>query len=181
MSRIATFAVLTVTSLSALSCTGRPQQPQQQNPAEEPTGECSLVWREPTPSEAEAKVVAPFSLTAQDGTGLELISVKSRAVVEDPLAFTELRLTFHNPQARQIEGNFEITLPPGAAISRFAMRQGDRWQEGEVVERWFRCVGHQAALPIWETDAMRSVSSATVASNAASVPMVTGSVTAPFR
>jgi hypothetical protein len=75
MSRIATIAVLTVTSLSALSCTGRPQQPQQQDPREEPTGECSLVWREPTPAEAEAKVVAPFSLTAQDGTGLELMSL----------------------------------------------------------------------------------------------------------
>ena len=134
MSRIATIAVLTVTSLSALSCTGRPQQPQQQNPVEEPVGECSLVWREPTPAEAETKVVAPFSLTAQDGTGLELVSLTSRAVVEDPLAFTELKMVFRNPEDRQIEGRFEINLPTGAAISRFAMLIGDRWQEAEVVE-----------------------------------------------
>src|SRR5213076_146672 len=32
-------------------------------------------------------------------------------------------------------GRFQITLPPGAAISRFAMRQGDAFREGEVVER----------------------------------------------
>ena len=134
MSRIATIAVLTVTSLSALSCTGRPQQPLQQNPVEEPVGECSLVWREPTPAEAETKVVAPFSLTAQDGTGLELVSLTSRAVVEDPLAFTELKMVFRNPEDRQIEGRFEINLPTGAAISRFAMLIGDRWQEAEVVE-----------------------------------------------
>ena len=134
MSRIATFAVLTVTSLSALSCTGRPQQPLPDQAHEEPVGECSLVWREPTEAEAEAKVVAPFSLTAQDGTGLELVSLTSRAVVEDPLAFTELKMVFRNPQDRVIEGRFEVNLPTGAAISRFAMLIGDRWQEAEVVE-----------------------------------------------
>src|SRR6185295_15262858 len=76
----------------------------------------------------------PVSLTASDGTGLKIASLDARAVVEDPLAFTELRLVFRNPQPRQIEGQFEITLPDGAAISRFAMRQASGWQEGEVVE-----------------------------------------------
>ncbi|MBI3185640.1 MAG: hypothetical protein HYZ28_26170 [Myxococcales bacterium] len=78
---------------------------------------------------------APISLTASDGTGLKLVRLVARGVVQDPLAFTELRLTFENPEARQIEGQFRITLPPGAAISRFAMRLGEHWQEGEVVER----------------------------------------------
>jgi hypothetical protein len=133
MSRIVPIAVaLTIASLSALSCTARPQQ--RPDPVSEPTGECTLQWREPSPAEAESKVVAPFSLTAQDGTGLELISLTSRAVVEDPLAFTELKMVFRNPEDRQIEGRFEINLPPGAAISRFAMLIGDRWQEAEVVE-----------------------------------------------
>src|SRR5947209_7212115 len=50
----------------------------------------------------------PLSLTASDGTGQRIVSLKARAVVEDPLAFTELQLTFHNPQPRQIEGHFEI-------------------------------------------------------------------------
>ncbi len=77
---------------------------------------------------------APLSLTSSDGTGLRVVSLQARAVVEDPLAFTELRLVFQNPQPRQIEGQFAITLPQGATISRFAMRQGDVWQEGEVVE-----------------------------------------------
>jgi len=80
------------------------------------------------------QIVSPFSLTASDGTGLEIIGVEARAVVEDPLAFTELKLTFRNPEDRQIEGRFEINLPSGAAISRFAMKIGDRWQESEVVE-----------------------------------------------
>ncbi|MGB1274284.1 MAG: TonB family protein, partial [Nannocystaceae bacterium] len=61
--------------------------------------------------------------------------LKARAVVEEPLAFTELHLTFENPSDRVIEGRFQIEMPPGAAISRFAMKIGNRWQEGEVVER----------------------------------------------
>jgi tetratricopeptide (TPR) repeat protein len=76
----------------------------------------------------------PVSLTASDGTGLQIVSFKANAVVEDPLAFTELHLTFKNPEARVLEGQFEITLPPSAAVSRFAMKQAWGWQEGEVVE-----------------------------------------------
>jgi hypothetical protein len=91
----------------------------------------SLQWREPTDS---GDVVAPFSLTSSEGIGLELLSLRSRAVVADPLAFTELHMVFQNPQDRQIEGRFEISLPPGAAISRFAMKIDGDWQEAEVVE-----------------------------------------------
>ncbi|HEU4535663.1 MAG TPA: VIT domain-containing protein, partial [Polyangiaceae bacterium] len=78
---------------------------------------------------------SPFALTASDGTGLRLVSLRARAVVDDPLALTELRLTFDNPESRQLEGTFRITLPPGAAVSRFAMKVNERWQEGEVVEK----------------------------------------------
>jgi hypothetical protein len=56
-------------------------------------------------------------------------------MVEGPLAFTELHLTFENPEDRVLEGRFEITLPEKAAISRFAMKIGDSWQEAEMVER----------------------------------------------
>jgi hypothetical protein len=77
----------------------------------------------------------PMTLTASDGTGLTLVQLTARAVVEDPLAFTELHLIFENPRDRVIEGNFSITLPPGATVSRFAMKLQDIWQEGEVVEK----------------------------------------------
>ena len=52
----------------------------------------------------------PLSLTASDGAGLRLVKFEARGVVEDPLAFTERHLTFHNTEARRIEGQFEITL-----------------------------------------------------------------------
>lgn len=77
---------------------------------------------------------SPFELTAADGTGLKLKLFQSKTVIEGPLAFTELRLTFLNPEDRVREGQFRITLPDGAAISRFAMRIDDQWQEAEVVE-----------------------------------------------
>ena len=124
---------LALGAASVLACTSRPggggETPVQGE-------ECSLEWRSPPAVEVVDKpqIVAPFSLTASDGTGLELVSVKARAVVEDPIAFTELHLVFRNPQDRQIEGRFEINLPTGAAISRFSMLIGDQWQEAEVVE-----------------------------------------------
>lgn len=77
----------------------------------------------------------PISLTASDGTGLRLVRLTGRAVIEEPLAFTELHLVFENPEDRTIEGNFSITLPDGAQISRFAMKLAEHWQEGEVVEK----------------------------------------------
>src|SRR5262245_42663051 len=94
----------------------------------------SQVFALPEKGLAPPRLPPPLSLTNSEGVGLQLISLQARAVVEDPLALTELHLTFHNPEARQIEGRFEITLPPGAAVSRFAMRQSTGWQEGEVVE-----------------------------------------------
>src|SRR5690349_4048242 len=77
----------------------------------------------------------PIRLTASDGTGLRLTSVKATGAIEDPLALTELHLVFENPEPRVLEGTFAITLPQGASLSRFAMKVGDKWQEGEVVEK----------------------------------------------
>lgn len=76
-----------------------------------------------------------LSLTAADGSGLELHQFKARVVLEGFLAFTELEMVFYNPENRQREGRFQIILPDNAAISRFAMKIGDRLQEGEIVEK----------------------------------------------
>jgi tetratricopeptide (TPR) repeat protein len=83
----------------------------------------------------EAEPAAPIGLTASDGTGLALVALEANGVLEPPLAFTELHLTFDNPRNQTIEGRFRIALPPGAALSRFAMKIDGAWQEGEVVER----------------------------------------------
>lgn len=76
-----------------------------------------------------------IELTASDGTGLRLVELNARGAVQAPLAFTELHLTFENPEARILEGRFSIELPPGGSLSRFAMKIEGEWQEGEVVER----------------------------------------------
>jgi hypothetical protein len=81
------------------------------------------------------ELAPPWSLTASDGSGLQLTRVDARAVVEGPLAFTELHLYFHNPEARTREGTFSITLPERAAVSRFAMESDGRFLEAEVVEK----------------------------------------------
>jgi tetratricopeptide (TPR) repeat protein len=87
------------------------------------------------PRASDSEPAAPISLTASDGTGLALVALEANGVLEPPLAFTELHLTFESPRDQRIEGRFRITLPPGAALSRFAMKNDAGWQEGEVVER----------------------------------------------
>ncbi len=81
------------------------------------------------------EALAPIRLTATDGTGLDLKKLRVRTVVDGPLAFTELKMTFVNPRKREIEGRFEITLPDNASVARLAMKLGSRWQEAEVVAR----------------------------------------------
>ena len=66
---------------------------------------------------------APLSLTTADGTGLKLVDLHAQAMLEGPLAFTELHLTFENPEDRVLEGRFEITLPD--------------WNSGEYKECWY--------------------------------------------
>jgi len=75
-----------------------------------------------------------LALTASDGTGLRLAAMTAQAVVDGSVAFTELRLTFDNPESRTLEGRFKIALPAGASLQRFAMKIGNMWQESEVVE-----------------------------------------------
>jgi tetratricopeptide (TPR) repeat protein len=113
---------------------------------------CALVFSLSAAASARAQAgallaaPAPMSLTASDGAGLELVSLSAEAAIEDPLAFTELHLIFRNPENRVREGQFRITLPSGATVSRFAMRIGDRWQEGEVVEQQAARVAYEDFL-----------------------------------
>ena len=77
----------------------------------------------------------PISLTASDGTGLTLTRLDARAVVDGPLAFTELHLTFPEPEDRD---------PRGPVRDHAARRRRDQpvrdedrrpWMEAEMVER----------------------------------------------
>lgn len=89
---------------------------------------------------------APISLTASDGSGLKLVSIRAEAQVEGPLAFTELHLVFENPESRVREGTFTIDLPASAEVSRFAMKIGSTWQEGEFVEKQAARVAYEDFL-----------------------------------
>ena len=89
---------------------------------------------------------APMGLTSAEGVGLQIVAFEASAVVDEPLAFTELHFTFQNPAPRAIEGRFEMILPPGAAVSRFAMKQETGWQEGEVVELQAARAAYEDAL-----------------------------------
>jgi outer membrane biosynthesis protein TonB len=143
---------------AALACTANPGEPASSGPADPkpqtpPDNDTAPPARalpgEPWPESSAPSSdpqAPPLSLTASDGTGLRLVSLTSRGVIDAPLAFTELRLIFENPEDREIEGRFEIDMPPGAAISRFAMKIDGNWQEGEVVERQAARVAYEDFL-----------------------------------
>jgi tetratricopeptide (TPR) repeat protein len=78
---------------------------------------------------------APLSLTMSDGSGLNFKSYESNTFLDGIFAFTEIKLKFYNPEDRIREGRFRIQLPQGAEIARFAMKIGDKFQEGEVVDK----------------------------------------------
>ncbi|HEX3479680.1 MAG TPA: VIT domain-containing protein [Kofleriaceae bacterium] len=138
-----------VSALLAFACTGThadPGQPGGPPPRPAPvapraagagavTQVTTLFVASHAPPGPPGDLAPPWSLTASDGSGLQLTRVDARAVVEGPLAFTELHLYFHNPEARTREGTFAITLPERAAVSRFAMESDGRFLEAEVVEK----------------------------------------------
>jgi tetratricopeptide (TPR) repeat protein len=137
------FTVATLTSLAgalAASCQGTPPRTPAAYASAPPSvaedgrtpGGSALVPAANNVSVAVAQ--SPLALTASDGTGLRLAELRAEAIIDGPLAFTEMRLTFENPLDRQLEGTFRITLPQGASLGRFAMKIGGEWQEGEVVE-----------------------------------------------
>lgn len=94
----------------------------------------------------ERRSEPPITLTSPDGVALELSKLHSETVVEGPLAYTELRLAFHNTASRTVEGRFRIALPPRASLARLAMHVSGAWQEGEVLERKLATVAYEDSL-----------------------------------
>src|ERR1700744_3654626 len=78
---------------------------------------------------------APIALEGTDGTELDLQALSYTTNVYGPLAMTEVRARFYNPNERSIEGRFRLALPPRSSIARLAMKIGDNWREAEVAER----------------------------------------------
>jgi tetratricopeptide (TPR) repeat protein len=82
-----------------------------------------------------APATAPITFADPDGQELILEELSVRTAIHGMLSLTEMELRFRNPQERRIEGRFTCTLPPNAAISRFAKEVNGQLMEGEVVER----------------------------------------------
>ena len=79
--------------------------------------------------------VAPISLTDPDGQELIIEDLDIRVAIHGMLSLTEIEYRFRNPKSKRVEGRFTATLPPNAAISRFAKEVNGALMEGEVVER----------------------------------------------
>ncbi len=105
------------------ACSGGPTEP----PA-------AAVVEAPVVS-ALARGEAPISLDADDGTPFALRRLAVRGEVDGFFAMTELDMVFENPEGRVLDGRLALNLPAGARVVRFAVREGNRWHEAEVVPR----------------------------------------------
>jgi tetratricopeptide (TPR) repeat protein len=114
-------AALVLASIVGLLTTAAPQQQKTEAPQQ-------IQKADPPPS-------PPISFEDPDGQELILEDLSARTAIHGMLSLTELELRFRNPQNRRIEGRFTCTLPPNAAISRFAKEVNGQLMEGEVVER----------------------------------------------
>ncbi len=66
------------------------------------------------------------------GSPLTLRAHDVRAVVTRELAETETQTTFFNAGSATVSGDFRMALPPGAIVSRFAVKRGESVSEGHV-------------------------------------------------
>lgn len=110
-------------TLGAGACAGAPA-----GPPPSPAARASPTAQPPP----QSAVVAPL-LTASDGSGLRVTSIAARAVMDEPLAYTELRLVLENPTDAEREGTFRLALPGARSLVRFAMRLGFEWKEAQAV------------------------------------------------
>ena len=122
-------AALLVTSILAVLITASPQGSTTRRLDDSKTRP-RIVDSKPAPPP-----VPPITFADPDGQELVLEELSVRTAIHGMLSLTELELRFRNPQDRRIEGRFTATLPPNAAISRFAKDVNGHLMEGEVVER----------------------------------------------
>jgi hypothetical protein len=115
-------------------------------PTPEPAGDAPIVGGKGFIAPRAQALPSPLSLTASDGSGLELVSMNVEAEVDDPIARTRMELRFDNPKNEVIEGKLQLSLPPGASIVHFAMMVGGRWQDAAVVERQQGRVAYEESL-----------------------------------
>ncbi len=67
-------------------------------------------------------------------TDLQLEKQSAKIEIRGPLATTHLRQTLRNPSARALEGTYLFALPPGAAVSNFAITMGGKRLEAEILD-----------------------------------------------
>lgn len=84
------------------------------------------------PAAAPSAPPAPISLV--DGrSSFALRSVSSTTRITGPLATTEMRLVFENPEPRVREGRFRLALPERSFVTRVAMKVDGVFREADSV------------------------------------------------
>jgi hypothetical protein len=134
--------------LALASCAGAARPGREQRvPSALPTAavvDVTSAWDAEPPAGRPGEPLVALNAQWAVKDALPLREMDARVVVQGPLALTELHLVFENTTDHLIEANpnklvvpswarFELRLPPGSAVARFAHEQLDRWHEAEMV------------------------------------------------
>ncbi|MGQ9589302.1 MAG: VIT domain-containing protein [Planctomycetota bacterium] len=87
-------------------------------------------WPEPP-----VPIRPPRPVPPRERFALEVTRHKVSVDIDESLARTRVEETFSNPNDLQLEGDYLFPLPPGAAVSAFAMKIGGKEVTGEILEK----------------------------------------------
>ena len=68
-------------------------------------------------------------------TPLQIVSHHAHVVINNGFAQTEVTQTFHNPNAKDLEGIYSFPLPKSASLSEMTIWAGESEMNGEVVAK----------------------------------------------
>jgi tetratricopeptide (TPR) repeat protein len=88
------------------------------------------------PAQPTGNLIAPPLMIAKDAeTPIQVQSLVVTSEVNGGLARTTIELTFHNPNARRLEGELQFPLQPGQQVSGFALDINGRMRAAVPVEK----------------------------------------------
>ncbi|MFO0661620.1 MAG: VWA domain-containing protein [Polyangiaceae bacterium] len=99
------------------------------------TGGMATPWSASGPPRgAIGELWGKLSATSADaGSPLAVRAHEVTAVVDGEVAITEVRTTYFNAGSATAAGDFRMSLPPGAIVSRFALGDPEALVEGNVI------------------------------------------------
>ena len=98
-------------------------------------GLATPTFAQPQPTQPKIWIPPRLVISVRTDLPVQMQSVRIRSEVSGRLAFTELELTFFNPNARVLEGELQFPLLDGQSVASFAMGLNGAMREAVPVDK----------------------------------------------